>query len=448
MLYTAENVSHWKRAAHAMALISDPTLDPTTLGNVSTRDRVSAFLAGMSGWTLDAFDFFLVVFSLTAIGATFHQPDAAVGLSLTATLLLRPVGAFLFGAMADRFGRKPPLILNLVLFAVVELATAFAPSFRSFLVVRAVFGIVMGGQWGIGASLAMEKVPVRLRGVLSGVLQQGYSIGNLLAAVATFYLVDYAATFFRLQTRLSVSLIAPADSWRLLFMLGSVPALLSAVLCYANVKESEIWRRTRHSSFKDLGKAFFQYKWLFLYMTLLMMAMNMSSHGTQDLYPTFLQRQWHLLPRARSLVTGITTIGAVAGGISIGFWSDRIGRKRAMIVAILGGIVVIPLWSFAPTLPLLVLGGFLMQFMVQGAWGVVPAHLAEMAPDSLRGSLPGLGYQFGVLIASVIPKVELSLAARHGYPRVMAGTMVVVLCIAAAMTFIGRESHSTEFGKT
>jgi SHS family lactate transporter-like MFS transporter len=447
MLYTFEHVSHQQEEVQPMALISDPTFDPKMLGQVSTRDRVSAFLAGMAGWTLDAFDFFLVVFSLTAIGATFHQTDAAVALSLTATLLLRPVGAFLFGAMADRFGRKPPLILNLVLFAVVELATAFAPGFKSFLLIRAIFGIVMGGQWGIGASLAMEKVPIRLRGVLSGLLQQGYSIGYLLAAIASFYLVDFGAAFFSLQTHLGLSLVATSESWRILFMLGSIPALLAAVLCYANVKESEIWRRTRHSSFKDLGKAFYSYKWLFLYMTIFMMSMNMSSHGTQDLYPTFLQRQWHLLPKSRSFLTGITAIGGVLGGVSIGFWSDRIGRKRAMIIAIAGAMLTIPLWAFAPSLPLLVLGGFLMQFMVQGAWGVVPAHLAEMAPDSLRGSLPGLGYQFGVLIASVIPKVELSMAAHYGYPRVMAGTMVVVLCIAATMTMIGRESHSTEFGK-
>jgi SHS family lactate transporter-like MFS transporter len=430
-----------------MALISDSTLDVSTLGQVSTRDRVSAFLAGMTGWTLDAFDFFLVVFSLTAIGATFHKSDATVALSLTATLLLRPVGAFLFGALADRYGRKPPLILNLVLFAVVELATAFAPGFKSFLIIRAVFGIVMGGQWGIGASLAMEKVPVRLRGLLSGLLQQGYSIGYLLAAIASFCLVDFSTAFFGMQAHLGFGLVATNESWRVLFMLGSVPALLAAVLCYANVKESEIWRHTRHSSFKDLGKAFYSYKWLFLYMTIFMMSMNMSSHGTQDLYPTFLQRQWHLLPKSRSFLTGLTAVGGVLGGVSVGFWSDRIGRKRAMIIAIAGAMITIPLWAFAPSLPLLVLGGFLMQFMVQGAWGVVPAHLAEMAPDSLRGSLPGLGYQFGVLIASVIPKVELSMAAHYGYPRVMAGTMVVVLCIAATMTMIGRESHSTEFGK-
>jgi len=392
------------------------------------RDRWSSFIVGMSGWTLDAFDFFLVVFSLTAIGATFHQPDSVVVLALTATLALRPVGAFLFGAMADRYGRRVPLMVNLVLFSIVEMSTAFAPNFRSFLIIRAIFGIVMGGQWGIGTSLAMEKVPSRLRGVLSGLLQQGYSIGNLLAACATFFLAGHA-------------------SWRALFMLGSLPALLAAWLCYANVRESDVWRRTRHSSFKDIGKAFYSYRWLFLYMTFFMMAMNMSSHGTQDLYPTFLERQWHIAVRMRSVLTGITTVGAVVGGIFVGFMSDRIGRKRAMACAIGGAMLTIPLWAFAPTLPLLILGGFLMQFMVQGAWGVVPAHLAEMAPDSLRGSLPGLGYQFGVLLASTIPRIEASLAKTHTYPHVMAGTMIVVLCIAATMTMIGKEKRAAKFGR-
>jgi SHS family lactate transporter-like MFS transporter len=411
------------------------------------RDRYSAFATGLAGWTLDAFDFFLVVFSLTVIGSTFHVSDAAVAGTLTATLVLRPVGAFLFGAMADRYGRKTPLIVNLILFSIIEMATAFAPTFHSFLIIRAAFGVVMGGQWGIGTSLAMEKVPARLRGLLSGVLQQGYSLGNIFAAIATYYLVEYSAVFFRMEQHFHIAWIAPEESWRVLFLLGSIPALCAAVLCYANVKESEIWKRTRHSSFKDIGKAFYSHKWLFVYMVVFMMSMNMSSHGTQDLYPAFLQRHWGLAPKMRSLITGITAVGAVLGGISVGYFSDRVGRKRAMVVAFGGALVTIPLWVFAPTVPLLVIGGFVMMFFVQGAWGVVPAHLAEMAPDSLRGSLPGLGYQFGVLLAASIPRIEAALAVHYGYPKVMAGTMVLVLILAATMTMLGREKHSAEFGK-
>jgi len=412
--------------------VDPPLIDTATIPTLAVeptrRDRVSAFAAGMAGWTLDAFDFFLVVFCLTDIGATFHQSDAAVTGALLATLALRPVGAFLFGAMADRYGRRPALILNLLLFAVATLATAAAPSFRVFLLIRGFFGIVMGGQWGIGASLAMEKVPVRLRGVLSGLLQQGYSIGNLLAAVATYF-------------------FAKSGSWRLIFSLASIPALLAAALCYFFVQESDVWKRTKHNSFGDIGKAFYAHKWLFVYMALFMMAMNMSSHGTQDLYPTFLQRKWGVGVHMRSVFTGITTMGAVIGGIFVGFISDRIGRRKAMTFAIGGAMLTIPLWAFAPTLPLLILGGFIMQFMVQGAWGVVPAHLAEMAPDSLRGSLPGLGYQCGVLLAASTPSIQSNLAKHFGYPHTMAGTMVVILCIAAAMTMIGKEKKAAEFGK-
>ena len=409
-------------------LLIEPVTIPTLAIEPTARDRWSAFAAGMAGWTLDAFDFFLVVFCLTDIGATFHQSDAAVTTALLATMALRPVGAFLFGAMADRYGRRPALILNLLLFSVATLATAAAPSFRAFLFIRAFFGIVMGGQWGIGASLAMEKVPVRLRGILSGLLQQGYSIGNLLAAVATFF-------------------FAKSGAWRLIFSLASIPALLAAGLCYFFVQESDVWRRTKHNSFGDIGKAFYTHKWLFLYMVLFMMSMNMSSHGTQDLYPTFLQRKWGVGVHMRSVFTGITTMGAVIGGIFVGFISDRIGRRKAMTFAIGGAMLTIPLWAFAPTLPLLILGGFIMQFMVQGAWGVVPAHLAEMAPDSLRGSLPGLGYQCGVLLAASTPSIQSNLAKHFGYPHTMAGTMVVILCIAAAMTMIGKEKKAAEFGK-
>jgi SHS family lactate transporter-like MFS transporter len=405
-------------------------MDITALNSVepAARDRWSAFAAGMTGWTLDAFDYFLVVFCLTDIGATFHQSDAVMTGALFATLALRPIGAFLFGAMADRYGRRPALILNLLLFSVATLSTAAAPSFRIFLLIRGIFGVVMGGQWGIGASLAMEKVPVRLRGVFSGLLQQGYSMGNLLAAIATYF-------------------FARSGSWRIIFSIAAIPALLAAALCYFFVEESDVWRRTKHNSFIGIGNAFYANKALFFYMVLFMMSMTMSSHGTQDLYPTFLQRRWGVDVHMRSLLTGITIMGAVVGGIFVGFLSDRIGRRRAMLLAIAGAMLTIPLWAFAPSLPLLVLGGFIMQFMVQGAWGVVPAHLAEMAPDSLRGSLPGLGYQCGVLLTASTPRIQATLATHYGYPHALAGTMVVILCLAATMTLLGKEKMAAEFGK-
>ncbi|MDR3734358.1 MAG: MFS transporter [Acidobacteriaceae bacterium] len=401
---------------------------PLPVVEASARDRISSYLAGMAGWTLDAFDYFLVVFSLTAIGTTFHKSDATVAGALFATMVLRPVGALLFGTMADRYGRRPALIVNLVLFSVVTMATALAPTFLSFLIIRAIFGVVMGGQWGIGTSLAMEKVPPRLRGFLSGVLQQGYALGNLLAAIATYFLAAHY-------------------SWRLLFMIAAVPALPIAYLCYAYVEESDVWRSTRHNTWADMGKAFYHHKWLLVYITLFMTAISMTSHGSQDMYPAFLQRQWGVGVQMRSMLTGITTLGALVGGVCVGYLSDRIGRRKAMTLAIGGALLAIPLWAFAPSLPLLVLGGFLMQFMVQGSFGVVPAHLAEMTPNSLRGSLPGLGYQFGILLAASIPPLEASLARTYGYPHVMAGVMAVVLCTAGVMTMLGKERHAVDFNQ-
>ena len=388
---------------------------------------VGAFFAGLAGWTLDAFDFFLVVLSLTAIGREFGQDVKHMTLALTATLALRPVGAFLFGGIADRFGRRVPMIVNLCLFAVVELATGFAHSFTQFLAIRALFGVVMGGQWGVGVSLAMEKVPPRYRGVLSGLLQQGYSIGFLLAAGAYF-------------------LIEPKYGWRPLFYLGSLPALAAAGFVTWKVRESEVWRRNRQSSFAALGRDLVSHWRLFVYLTFFMMAMHMSSHGTQDLYPTFLEKDWGIMGRQKAALTAVSMLGAILGGLSIGWISDRIGRRWAMIGAIAGALAVIPLWAFAHTLPLLVLGAVLMQFCVQGAWGVVPAHVSEMSPDSVRGTLPGLGNQVGVLLSSVVVYLEAVLARDRSYAVAMAMTAAVVFGLAAVMTFVGRERRAAKFG--
>ena len=392
------------------------------------RDYRAAFAVGLAGWALDAFDFFLVVFSLTAIGHTFGRTDASIALALTLTLAFRPVGSLLFGLLADRKGRRLPLMLNLILFAVVEMMTGFARSFTWFLIIRSIFGIVMGGQWGLGTSLAMEKVPARIRGLLSGVLQQGYAIGYLLAALAYYMLFD-------------------RHSWRPLFFLGALPALCAAALVAMYVEESAVWKHTRSESWSVLGRTLGAHWKLFLYMAVFMMSMHMISHGTQDMYPTFLQREWRLLPQKRTALSALSMLGAVIGGTVTGLLSDRIGRRRAMVFAISGALLVVPLWAFGWNLPSLVLGAFIMQFMVQGAWGVVPAHLAEMSPDSIRGFLPGFGYQCGVLLASVVVYIEAAFAHRTSYRVAMASTACVVLVIAAAMTLLGSERHATVFGQ-
>src|SRR5436305_2047142 len=385
-----------------------------------------ALLAGFLGWTLDAFDFFLVVFCLTAIGKEFHQPDKAVALSLTLTLAFRPVGAFLFGLLADRYGCRLPLMIDLVFYSIIEVLSGLAPNYTTFLILRALFGIGMGGEWGVGASLAMEKVPPRLRGVLSGLLQEGYAVGYLLAAGCYFF-------------------IFPRWGWRPLFFIGGLPALL-ALYVRTGVKESEVWERTRHATWGELGRGIASHWKTFLYLTLLMAMMNFASHGTQDMYPTFLQRDWGFSPQARSAITAVSMVGAIAGGLLFGLLSDRWGRRRAMILAFACAILIIPLWAFAPTLALLIAGAFLLQFMVQGAWGVIPAHIPELSPDSVRGFLPGFAYQCGVLIAGSVAFIEAVFAARTTYASDLTFVALVVFTIAALVAGLGRERRGITFG--
>jgi len=401
-------------------------LPPDAIPAPAPTDHGRALTAGFLGWMLDAFDFFLVVFCLTAIGKEFHKSDAEMSLSITITLAFRPVGAFIFGLLADRYGRRLPLMLDLIFYSVVEVLTAFAPNYTTFMVLRALFGIGMGGEWGVGASLAMEKVPPRLRGILSGLLQQCYSAGNLLAAICFFSLFEQWG-------------------WRPLFVLGGLPALLALFVRFG-VKESEVWQKTRQESWSNLGRAIASNWKLFLYITVLMTMMNLSSHGTQDMYPTFLQRQWNFNPEKRALLSGVSMVGAIIGGVLVGLYSDRFGRRRAIITSLLCAILLIPLWAFSPTLSLLFLGAFAMQFMVQGAWGVIPAHLSELSPDSVRGFLPGFAYQCGVLVSSSVVWLEAVFAQRTSYATAMACTAVTVFAGACIATALGREKRGAIFG--
>jgi MFS transporter, SHS family, lactate transporter len=388
----------------------------------------AAVVASFLGWTLDAFDFFLVTYTLTAIAKEFGRPDKAIALSLTLTLMFRPVGAFIFGLMADRFGRRIPLMVDLVFYSIVEVATGLVHSYTAFLVLRALFGIGMGGEWGVGASLAMEKAPAHRRGIFSGLLQEGYACGNLLAAVCYFF-------------------VFPRWGWRPMFFIGGIPALL-ALYVRMNVTESEVWERTRHThrDWSAYVRGIFSHWKLFLYLFVFMTMMNFISHGTQDMYPTFLKRDWSFTPQRVAIVTMIANVGAITGGIAFGHFSDSIGRRKAIIIALCLAIVAIPLWAYAPTLPLLVLGGFTMQFMVQGAWGVIPAHINELAPDSVRGFLPGFAYQCGVAVAGTVAYIEAVFADHMTYATAMALTAVTVFTLGAIAAWAGRERHGVAFG--
>ncbi len=396
----------------------------------SSRSPVShrpAMVAGFSAWLLDAFDFFLVTFCLTAIARDFHKSDSAIALVITMTLAFRPVGGFVFGMMADRYGRRLPLMINIGLFAVAEIFTGLAPNYTVLLVVRALFGVVMGGQWGVGASLVMETAPVRRRGMLSGLLQEGYAAGNVLAAISFFFLFG-------------------RWGWRPLFFLGSLPAIALVFFIHFRVKESPVWERAKTASWSAHYREVLSHWKLFLYLLAFMTMMMFASHGTQDMYPTFLQRQWHFSPMRRSAITAFSGIGAIVGGVVVGHLSDRWGRRRAIIAAFVLGVLLIPVWAFAPNEALLIAGAFLMQFMVQGAWGVIPAHLAELSPDSVRAFIPGFAYQSAGVLASGVVYLEAVFAQRTSYGAAMALTAVCVFVLASIMAALGRERLGHTFG--
>jgi SHS family lactate transporter-like MFS transporter len=384
-----------------------------------------AVIASFLGWTLDAFDFFVVVFLVETLATRFAVSKAAIVLTLTATLATRPIGALLFGLLADRFGRRRPLMVNVIYFSVIELACGFAPNFTVFLVLRALYGIGMGGEWGVGASLAMETAPRRWRGLLSGVLQSGYPIGYLLAALAARFLL-------------------PLWGWRSMFFAGACPALL-ALYVRSKVPESEAWRRVRHLTFGGILRTVAENWKTAAYLVLLMTLMNCLSHGTQDLYPDFLKTAHGAASATVALVAMLYNLGAVAGGISFGHFSERLGRRRTMLVALALALAVIPLWAFGARLASLALGAFLMQAGVQGAWGIIPAHLNELAPDAARGLLPGLCYQLGILIASPTNSIEYALRDRLGYGWAMAAFEVGVIALGALVISLGRERRGKDF---
>jgi MFS transporter, SHS family, lactate transporter len=401
--------------------------DPTPYGN--QRANVPSVIAGFSGWLLDAFDFFLVTFCLTAMARDFHKTDAEIALIITMTMIFRPVGGFLFGFIADRYGRKIPLMINMGAYAVAGVLTGLAPTYGWLLVVRALFGIVMGGTWGVSTSLAMEGAPAGRRGLLSGLLQEGYAAGNVMAAMFYFFLNQHLG-------------------WRMLFILSSIPGLILVPYVYFKVPESSVWRKSEapRMSLREHRREIFSHWKLFLYLLAFMTMMLFSSHGTQDMYPTFLQRQWHFSPERRSAITAFSGVGAIIGGLFFGHLSDLWGRRKVIVLALALGTVLIPLWAYAPNETLLIVGAFLMQFMVQGAWGVIPAHLAELSPNSVRALLPGFAYQTAGIIASSVVFIEAVYAQKTSYATAMALTAVSVFVLAAFMALVGKERHGAEFG--
>ena len=388
-------------------------------------DQLHAVAASFLGWTLDAFDYFVVVFLVDTLAREFHVGKSAIILTLTATLAVRPIGALVFGLLADRYGRRIPLMINVIFFSVIEVLCGFSPSFTFFLVMRTLYGIGMGGEWGVGASLAMEAAPTRWRGVLSGILQSGYSVGYLLAAVVARF-------------------VLPTLGWRWMFWLGGVPALL-ALYIRMRVPESEAWKQHRAPSTAAVLRVVASEWKRFAYLVLLMVFMMFLSHGTQDLYPDFLRSSRGIAVATISYIAMLYNVGAIVGAIIFGELSERAGRRVAMVCALGLSLAVIPLWVFGHSLLALAAGAFLMQAGVQGAWGVIPVHLNEMSNDTTRGLVPGLAYQLGILFAAPTNTVEFVLRDRVGYQWALAGFEIMTIMALSIIISLGSERRGRSF---
>ncbi|WFU04067.1 MFS transporter [Rhizobium sp. CB3171] len=398
-----------------------------SLRSLSPQQR-NTVIAAYLGWTLDAFDFFILVFVLKYIAEEFHTDVPAVSVAIFLTLAMRALGALIFGLAADRFGRRVTLMADVLLYSIFEFLTGFSTGLTMFLILRALFGIAMGGEWGVGASLTMETVPEESRGIVSGILQAGYPSGYLLASILFF-------------------LLFPIIGWRGMFMVGALPALL-VLYIRRNVQESPAFVQRRATPQRPFVTVLRENIPLFLWAVLLMTAFNFFSHGTQDLYPTFLQTQRQYDSYTVGAIAIVYNIGAMIGGLFFGALSQRIGRRRAIVIASVLAIPVAPLWVYAPGPVLLAVGAFLMQFFVQGAWGIVPVHLNELSPDEVRGTFPGFAYQLGNLLASGNATIQAGLAARWNgdYAFALLIVLVIVAAVVALFSGFGFEKKDIRFG--
>jgi SHS family lactate transporter-like MFS transporter len=394
-----------------------------------TSEQKHVVAASFLGWSLDAFDFFLLVFVLKDIAAEFHTDISNVTLAILLTLAMRPIGAFIFGRAADRWGRRPTLMVDILLYSAIEFASGFSPNLTVLIILRALYGVAMGGEWGVGASLTMETIPPQARGFVSGLLQSGYPAGYFMASIV------YGVLF-------------PYIGWRGMFMVGVIPALL-VLYIRRTVPESPSWSKQAAVE-RGSTMAVLKSHWrLAIYAVVLMTAFNFFSHGTQDIYPTFLQEQHKLTPHVVSIIAVVYNIGAICGGILFGSLSERFGRRRCIIIAALLTLPVIPLWAFSDSPVMLALGAFLVQFTVQGAWGIVPVHLNELSPPTARGTFPGFVYQLGNLLASVNATLQAGLAAHFGgnYGLALALVAGTVAIIIAGLTAAGTEAKGIAFAE-
>jgi SHS family lactate transporter-like MFS transporter len=389
-----------------------------------TKAQRHVVIASYLGWMLDAFDFFLLVFVMTDVAKEFDVSVKAVSWAVTLTLMLRPVGAFIFGRLADRYGRRPVMMIDVLLYAGLAFASGFAPSLTVFLVLRALFGIAMGGEWGVGASLTMESIPPEARGIVSGILQAGYPSGYLIASIA------YGVLF-------------PLVGWRGMFMVGLAPALL-VLYIRRQVPESPGWDKERNSTHKIVDVLRDHWR-LAVYAILLMTGMNFLSHGTQDIYPTFLKVDRGFSPHSVSAIVVIYNIGAIIGGLTFGTISQYLGRRRTLIAGALLALPLIPFWAFSTNIYLLALAAFIVQFLVQGCWGIIPAHLNELSPPQARGTFPGVVYQLGNLLASYNATFQAGMAVSYGsYGAALSLVAGIAAVAIALLAMAGQEAKEID----
>ena len=387
--------------------------------------------AGILGWVLDAFDFFVIVFLFDALAQHFHVSKASIVFTLTMTLAMRPVGAVLFGMLADTVGRRRPLIFCVVYFSLCTVLSGLAPSYSIFVVCRALYGIGMGGYWGIGASYAIESAPARLRGMLSGLIQAGYPVGYLLAAIA-------------MQT------LARGFGWRAVFFVGAPVAAVIVILTLL-APESRAWKQHRPHSGGRVFASLAAHRKMFAYLLLMMTVLIFLSHGSQDLYPDFLRSIPGIAARtvlgmAPDLgIPVLFNMGAIAGALVFGALSQRTGRRRAVLLALAIALLAIPAWAFGTSLVMLSAGSFLMQTGVQGAFGVIPAHLSELAPDEVRSLFAGSVYQLGVLLASPAPAMQFLLRRYVGYAWALTIFEAGLIMLMMIIIWFGPEARNRSF---
>jgi SHS family lactate transporter-like MFS transporter len=378
-----------------------------------------AVASGILGWILDAYFFFILIFLLDALAARFAVSKAAIVWSITVTLLTRPLGALVLGALADRYGRRGPLVACVLFFSIVSALTPFAPSYRVFLILRALYGVGMGGYWGIGASLVIESSPARWRGLFSGILQAGYSAGYLLAAAA-------------------MPVVMPRLGWQWVFLGGLLPAA-PIVLLAGLAPEPEAWRSSRPAGFGAAARALWDHKGVFVYLVALMTAITCFSHGSQDLYPDFLRTVHGFSALVTSSLAILYNVGAILGALAIGHLSQKIGRRWSILVALGVALIALPAWAFGASLAALAAGAFVMQFGVQGVFGVIPAHLNELSPPAVRSLFPGVVYQLGMLIGAPSVGIEFALRRAFGYSWALAAFEIASIAALAVLCALGPE---------